>query len=132
MSISFSIITKFLKFKAMVKILTPKSFIECWEAFVKENNEVLLSVYDSDREWTKTVIGKGESKINEDSPFGKFFKKWFGNEYSYRKENGSIDLSIYKSEFLKGVMDMNPDGQTNDLNKEVPKFYDVFLSTKTI
>ncbi len=104
----------------MTKDLTPQSFIECWKSFTEENSDDLLSGYDSDTEMTRKVIGK-DSPI---SPFGDFFRNKFDREYDYRREDGSIDLSIYKPDSINGIQGMNP-----NKDKKIPllKFYHILI-----
>lgn len=86
----------------MSKILDIDSFIDCWKSFTEKNKTQFLDNYDSS-DWTKLIVGEKKSTTNG-SPFGDFFTEYFEKSYSYRKEDGLVDLSIFeKKNFIKGI-----------------------------
>ncbi len=111
----------------MIRELNPDTFIDCWKEFVKNNKDVLLKNYDSP-DWTKLVIGADKSTVNEGSPFGDHFLNHFGNDYQYRKEDGTVDLSIYKKEFVKDIYKISKKSHHEKINLDnCPVNYDILI-----
>lgn len=111
----------------MSKTLDMDSFIACWKSFTEDKKTELLSNYDSS-EWTKFIVGEKRSTL-DGSPFGKYFVDYFGKEYAYRKEDGLVDLSIFKiNEFVKDVYKIakGTNGEKNSL-ENYPKDYDLLF-----
>ena len=111
----------------MIKILDMDTFIECWKSFTEKNKDQLLTKYDCS-DWTSYICGEKKS-TNEGSPFGDYFIKNFGDVHSYRKEDGLIDLAIYKKEeFVKDIYSLakRAGNETFPL-KNCPTSYDVLI-----
>jgi hypothetical protein len=115
----------------MTNKLDLDEFIECWKLFVKQNEPAFLEKFDSRTDRTQLIIGNDSSSVNTGSPFGDFFREFFGEKYFYRKEDGSVDLSIYENDFLRGIMDMNTEDKVSVISKETlnyfPKYYNVLI-----
>lgn len=113
--------------------ITVDNFIECWKQFTAKNKSKILKVYDQPSERTKLIIGAKRS-ANEGSLLGNFMQKFYGEkEYGYRSEDGSVDLSFYKNEFLTGVMDMHIEDRAGDLSLDkYPKYYDVLIEQENV
>lgn len=119
----------------MTKILDMDTFVNCWREFTeklgKGPNANILEMYNaSSYEWTKFIIGDKRS-LNSGSPFGEFFKETFGNNYIYRSEDGSVDMSFYQNEFVSGVQAITKLDTTKNVNQEIlnnyPLTYDVLV-----
>lgn len=86
----------------MSKTLDMDSFIECWKSFTETSKDHLLTKYDCS-DWTNYICGEKKS-TNDGSPFGDYFAKYFSDKYCYRKEDGLVDLAIFKErEFIKNI-----------------------------
>jgi len=111
----------------MNKILDIDTFIQCWKSFTEKNKDQLLTKYDgSDR--TSYIFG-GDKSTSDSSPFGHYFVEYFDNAYSYRKEDGLVDLEIFKSrEFVKDIYEVTKGSDNKKLSLEnYPRNYEVLI-----
>ena len=122
--------------RLMEKELDMDSFVACWKEFVKAKNDELFDNFDKPAERTRLVLGDKSSSIDNGSPFGDHFRNYFSNKYSYRKEDGSVDLSIYKSEFIENVSDMKIEEKVSNITQDklnnFPKVYSVLLEQENV
>lgn len=112
----------------MKKQLTSHSFIECWKAFVTLHHDHILENYDDIKKRTSAIIGQPKTE-KENSNFGKFFVEYFSDIYNYRKEDGDVELSIFKAEFISGVRDMKerPNHLDEETLRNYPRHYDLLI-----
>lgn len=115
--------------------ITADNFIKCWKAFVAEKKPEILEVYDRPAERTKLVIGLKNSSPGK-SLLGNFMKGFFRGNFDYRNEDGSVDLSFYKTDYLTNVQDMHIEtkvqGLNDDILKKYPKYYDVLIEHENV
>ena len=97
----------------------------------------LEAFWNNKAEKTKILLGPKTSSFT-DSPLGNFFTKKFPN-YNYRKEDGSVDLSIYKMRFYKNIFNLyDPEDikfKVHDLSTqplEYPIFYDILVEHENV
>jgi len=84
--------------------MTAKSFIELWKEFdqdVIQPESNLFSIWNSNSDWTKFIIGSKTSSHNSDSPLGNFIMK--KTALDYRKEDGLVDLTFATNESFEGI-----------------------------
>lgn len=115
--------------------ITIDNFIECWKKFALEYKKEILDVYDKPAKRTHLIIGSKRSS-QEDSLLGNFMKRFYSDEFDYRCEDGSVDLSFYKKDFLENIKDMQDESKVNNLKEKdlqcFPKYYDIIIEHENV
>lgn len=117
----------------MKKIITVDTFVECWKAFVKKEKENIIKNYDNRTDRTCAVIGL-KGSCDTGSPLGDFIKEHFNDNYSYRKEDGLVDLSIFKKDdCIKQIWDMHVPEKAGQRDLELfPRYYHVLIEHENV
>ncbi len=106
-----------------------KAFFKTWKAFVNEKTKD-KDIWEGNKGAKRTIelFGKkGSSKT--DSPFGNYFQE-HNKKFKYRKEDGLVDLAIYREVYYKGIGNLYDPKTTKYNERELiayPIFYDILI-----
>jgi hypothetical protein len=106
-----------------------KTFFKTWKKFVSENiTDPNIWLFNQAKTRSVAFLGEHGSSHSE-SPLGKYFKENIKN-HLYVKDNGGVDLSIFKESSFQGthnLYDPKNEKYTQIEIADCPVFYDIIL-----
>ncbi len=112
--------------------ITPLKFVESFEAFVKKQRSSIVKTNDTRKKLTLAIIGKNISQ-DSGSPLGDFITKKRFKDNVYRREDGSVDISIYKiRKSYRNILNMWFDFRRKPLDLKMPIYYDVLVELENV